>query len=468
MHAYLCTINPQDYADFHKKCDEFHIREETRHYLKDRGDVISAHKQIIKFDTFYKSLSGRSQNKLNFHKFLVIDCPTEKHVTLFKQRVAEMPPTELSDLDLIVHFSPSHIFTSKRYLRLFSEFNPKRIHNIYLNEKANNMTSKDTYVTQIFHHELNSSIFPSLSFDFHGKPSYKDNLRMINGKTSMAYRFASKAATLSDNRDFYMWQNVSYATIEAYHDIQSIAKFRLDDELIEGDETYPKIVFLGTSSHASSSIRNQSGILIKLCERESILLDCGQGVLGQFIRFFGEENYMRELVKVKALFISHAHLGHQTGMYSLANQRVKAFDALKLDYEKLVMIHPATLLPYIQTFNTFFANENIDKFVDFVDSDSHINASNGLIHAKCASLKRLQTAAVVHMEKSYGIAVETKNNVKIVYSGDCSPSEDLIRIGRDCHMLIHDATYSNEATELAAATNHSTKAQVFSNFIFEI
>ena len=52
---------------------------------------------------------------------------------------------------------------------------------------------------------------------------------------------------------------------------------------------YPKIVMLGTGSCIPNKTRNTSGILLRIDEKRSIILDCGEGTFGQLIRFYGKE-----------------------------------------------------------------------------------------------------------------------------------------------------------------------------------
>ena len=47
----------------------------------------------------------------------------------------------------------------------------------------------------------------------------------------------------------------------------------------------------------------------------------------------------------------------------------------------------------------------------------------------------------------------------ILYSGDCIPSNHLIRAGRRCTLVIHEATYASEKTRMARERKHSTISQ---------
>lgn len=50
---------------------------------------------------------------------------------------------------------------------------------------------------------------------------------------------------------------------------------------------YPRIIMLGTGCSVPNKIRNTSSILLRINKDSSILLDCGEGTLGQIIRFYG-------------------------------------------------------------------------------------------------------------------------------------------------------------------------------------
>lgn len=62
---------------------------------------------------------------------------------------------------------------------------------------------------------------------------------------------------------------------------------------------YPRIVMLGTGCSVPNKIRNTSGILLRINKDCSILLDCGEGTLGQIIRFYGVSEGLNILRTIK-------------------------------------------------------------------------------------------------------------------------------------------------------------------------
>lgn len=80
-------------------------------------------------------------------------------------------------------------------------------------------------------------------------------------------------------------------------------------------------------------------------------------------------------------------------------------------------------------------------------------------------LSYLKTCLVRHCPHSFGVAFEVcatstrSNPFKITYSGDTMPCEDLVKLGRDSSLLIHEATMEDELEEQAKYKMHSTVSQ---------
>ena len=61
------------------------------------------------------------------------------------------------------------------------------------------------------------------------------------------------------------------------------------DESETDDGKYPLVTFLGTGSSVPSKYRNVTGILVETQPGSFIILDCGEGTLGQLVRLHGME-----------------------------------------------------------------------------------------------------------------------------------------------------------------------------------
>lgn len=80
----------------------------------------------------------------------------------------------------------------------------------------------------------------------------------------------------------------------------------------------------------------------------------------------------------------------------------------------------------------------------------------------------IRTCLVRHCPHSFGVAIEctatskataTAGRFKLTYSGDTMPCEELVQLGGDSTVLIHEATMEDELAEQARYKMHSTVSQ---------
>lgn len=71
----------------------------------------------------------------------------------------------------------------------------------------------------------------------------------------------------------------------------------------------------------------------------------------------------------------------------------------------------------------------------------------------------INTTLVNHCPNAFGVAFSQKQGYKLCYSGDTMPSENLINLGMNCDILIHEATMEDELEHEAITKMHSTTSQ---------
>lgn len=223
-------------------------------------------------------------------------------------------------------------------------------------------------------------------------------------------------------------------------------------------ESYPKIIFLGTGSCIPNKTRNVSSILIQTAAEAFALLDCGEGTYGQIVRLYGSARAEQILRQLQAVYVSHLHADHHIGLIGLLRERRQ----LEPKTEPLLLLAPRQIEPWLE-----FYNRQIEPI-----EDTYTLVANGELLASPLTgesveplgITSIATCLVRHCPNSFGIsltlAAKHENEpIKITYSGDTMPCSDLIELGRDSTVLIHEATMEDDLEEEARFKTHSTVSQ---------
>ena len=171
-------------------------------------------------------------------------------------------------------------------------------------------------------------------------------------------------------------------------------------------------------------------------------------------------------------------------------KRAQAFKQLNLTYEPLILMFPRYLM------KNFFSIEQIcnqgffdlvklvpnelfhsvyygnDKFLDekrldikqpylakeFTSSDRVELISQ--VKNKL-DLNHLEVIRVAHIPYSYCLYMNTNKNVKLAYSGDCRPNNNLIETAKNCDFLVHECTFDDTFMERAISEKHTAQSEAF-------
>ena len=241
-------------------------------------------------------------------------------------------------------------------------------------------------------------------------------------------------------------------------------------EWMDGTE----VVFLGTGCAEPSKHRASSGILLRLPNGTSALLDAGEGTVGQMRKFFGPAAFQKEVDALAFVWISHKHADHAAGVPGLLRARGAAPSASgRPPPPPLRVVAPWPVHNWLRdsgflepawtrgrwafTHNSRLARTGeVDGF-GLPCRDR--GAGAGGLHAR-TELTQIASIRVKHCYDAYGLAVAHRSGWKLVYSGDLrAPCPDLVRAGRGCTLLIHEATFEDKLLQHAERKQHCTVSE---------
>jgi len=228
----------------------------------------------------------------------------------------------------------------------------------------------------------------------------------------------------------------------------------------EGEE----LIFLGTGSSVPCIHRNVSSIYVKMSNSNSIFLDVGEGTVGQLARCFqgeGVGTLTDRLRGVKAVYISHPHADHHLGLNQLLAERKRLLSDESEELQPLLIIAPGHVLSWLEGYG-----KNVcDEFCPWVgvdcarlhfkktaaDDDEAIDSARRKL-ADELGITDFVTTYVTHCYAAFGVAFTSETFGRVVYSGDCRPSNQLIEAARSSRsgnaievvdICIHEATFED-------------------------
>jgi len=246
------------------------------------------------------------------------------------------------------------------------------------------------------------------------------------------------------------------------------------------------IVFLGTGGSWPSPERSVSAVALKRGP-EVILFDCGEGTQRQFMR--STVSFMQ----TTKIFVTHFHGDHFLGLpgliqsMSLNDRR----DPLSIHgpegTEQLVSIL-IKLGYFTPTYEVIVQDLKPDDVLDFDEYTVTVGEANHNVPTLFYVLEEKERAGRFNKPRALelgipegplfsklqrGETVEHKGKTftpdmvlgpprrgrKIVYTGDTKPCEAVVELGKDCDVMIHDATTAADLEEKANMYGHSSSSQ---------
>ncbi|XP_073516349.1 zinc phosphodiesterase ELAC protein 2 [Phyllobates terribilis] len=403
--------------------------------------------------------------------FIVVECPSEDFIAPVTENAAWKRYQEgkaETAAALVIHMTPEHVLHHGTYRQWMERFGPGTEH-LLLNEHACTVHNLSSYKVQSQLHLIHPEIFPQLP-----------EIRLPSDEASAPPGVRAECLLKYQLRPQVGWQRDQVAqneTCEFVKEAMELPGFgraleeckRLleaeETPADEGDTQHPEVVFLGTGSAVPMKTRNVSSTLVHVSPSALMLLDCGEGTFGQLHRHYGD-GVDDVLSRLSAVFISHIHADHHTGLLRLVLERERALASLGKPFSPILVIGPTVLMTWLNQYND--SCQEVLHNISFVPSWSLMETSEvdcpktrGRIAAllKTYQLEKFQTCFVRHCKNAFGCALVHQSGWKLVFSGDTMPCDALIRMGKDASLVIHEATLEDGLEQDAIDKAHSTTSQ---------
>ncbi|XP_037350676.1 zinc phosphodiesterase ELAC protein 2 isoform X1 [Talpa occidentalis] len=402
--------------------------------------------------------------------FVVVECPDEGFIQPICENAAFKRYQGNADtpLALVVHMAPECVLADSRYQQWMERFGPDTQH-LILNENCASVHNLRSHKIQTQLNLIHPDIFPALA-NFHSKEAGAAfSVPTVRGECLLKYQLRPRRewqrdAIVTCNPDEFVAEALELPNFQ--ESVQECRKATQDGPVLaEKRSQYPEIIFLGTGSAIPMKIRNVSSTLVNISSDKSLLLDCGEGTFGQLCRHYGDK-VDRVLGSLAAVFVSHLHADHHTGLVNILLQREHALASLGKPFHPLLVVAPTQLKAWLQQYHN--QCQQILQHVSMIPakclqkgaevSNPAIERLINLLMEAC-DLEEFQTCLVRHCKHAFGCALVHTSGWKVVYSGDTMPCEALVQMGKDATLLIHEATLEDGLEEEAVEKTHSTTSQ---------
>ncbi|GMR55931.1 hypothetical protein PMAYCL1PPCAC_26126, partial [Pristionchus mayeri] len=437
-------------------------------------------------------------------RLLIVDAADEGYArSLYKNNfIRSLSGRDSSEgVNFVVHLTPEKVLKSKEYERWARELGPQCTHIV-----ANGSGPVVPHIETMYRHarmlhELQPALFDELrprgwrgivSQDAYlgvnediwlrAAPLQRWNMRKVP-TVSKTREEIFACMGFDSNRD-QTWRKDARGAILAAKEAAAAL-----GASTPSDSSFPRVTFLGTSSARPASFRNVSGYLLETSPSSAFLIDAGESTYGQLRVILDDDVCEEVLVNLHAIFITHAHEDHVTGLLAVIEKRREAFEKKGLAYIPLVVVCNRNAIRTLQSYSGCF--EDLERYVKIVQVVNLVTtrahqASDGRPSPRKKSriddwIPAPPTVQVTNKIRSYDrekwgldrvMAVQVRylfnyylfiyfifHHKEIVFSGDTGPCELLVEHGMDADLLIHEATFYEVTPQRANGDHHSTVGQ---------
>eukprot|EP01091_Cochliopodium_minus_P014838 TRINITY_DN5116_c0_g1_i1.p1 TRINITY_DN5116_c0_g1~~TRINITY_DN5116_c0_g1_i1.p1 ORF type:complete len:844 (-),score=281.12 TRINITY_DN5116_c0_g1_i1:64-2595(-) len=413
--------------------------------------------------------------------FLIVYCPSKDYVKSLVENktLQEYYSGSEKPISIIVHMTPQPVIDTELYQQWIDKFGDNCKHLIVNKESCPQKPNfRSTAKANFKLNHINQSLFPliqSLPQTIQTSPIFKKKNVFI-GDNLMTYLLTPKQqwekkelerSSFEKNLGKECVQQLT--SLDLFNDsMNKFGEFSNKERVVwkELGLKTPfeelEIVFLGTGAALPSLHRNVSGCVVDFGET-SFMMDCGEGSWGQMVRRYGIDLAEKILLRMKFIFISHNHADHHLGISRVLKQRERILGKEENEKNPMVIIGP-TWINFFLTEHceveaihfTFINAEEIN--IEKSENKNNIEVVKKLL-TECG-IEKMECVEVIHCPFAYGLAIQhEKSGFKLVYSGDTRPSEGLVKLGHEAHLLIHEATFEPTMENMAVIKRHSTTSE---------
>ena len=204
-----------------------------------------------------------------------------------------------------------------------------------------------------------------------------------------------------------------------------------------------RVLFLGTGCAEPSKYRGGTGILVEF-PSGAILLDAGESVWGQMVRYFGKRRALQKLSSISCVWVSHKHADHMLGLVSLLHHRASA--------DRLLLVGPYVVHKWLQSCGPGLQSKYLFRHHSRFMSDPHVWQR----YMKPLGITGFDSIPVYHCRDAYAAVLTHEDRWKISFSGDTRPCKAFIEASRGSTILIHEATFETKYHGHAERKKHCT------------
>lgn len=207
--------------------------------------------------------------------------------------------------------------------------------------------------------------------------------------------------------------------------------------ILEAQNTETKLVLLGTGSPFADPNKSGPSLAI-IVNNTSYIVDCGPGVVRRAAEAKELGFPSLEASQLRTLFITHLHSDHTIGIADII------LTPAVLDRNAPITIYGPVGTKNMTNHIISAYKEDIDMRINGLEKGDAIAYqvnSNEIKEGEIYKDSNITVTAfnVKHgnWKNAFGFVFQTKDK-KIVVSGDCTYSENLIKYAKDCDILVHE------------------------------